>query len=144
MADTNYKYSDITEKIIGCCMKVHSTLGPGFPEIIYHRALRIEFRKQNVRFVDEMEMDIYYENEMIGKRRVDFYVEDKIMLEIKAASKLEDSYLAQGLNYLEAYNKEIGLLINFGSVSLQIKRLLNKKYKEIIPKSHNQMNPGND
>ncbi len=143
MNTKNYKYNDITEKIIGCCMKVHSTLGCGFQEIIYHRALEIEFTKRNIPYKSEMEMEIYYEGFLIGKRNVDFFIENKISLEIKAVSKMDDLYLAQGLNYLEANNKEIGLLINFGSRSLEIKRLLNKKYKETIPKSDNRINPGN-
>ena len=104
-------------------MKVHSTLGNGFQEVIYQRALAIEMDKQGLSFKREMEMDIYYDNEHIGTRRVDFFVEDKIMVELKALVNLEQVHLAQALNYLEAYKIEIGLLINFGSPSLQFKRL---------------------
>ena len=104
-------------------MKVHSTLGNGFQEVIYQRALAIEMDKQGLSFKREMEMDIYYDNEHIGTRRVDFFVEDKIMVELKALVNLEQVHLAQALNYLEAYKIEIGLLINFGSTSLQFKRL---------------------
>ena len=100
-------------------MKVHSTLGNGFQEVIYQRALAIEMDKQGLSFKREMEMDIYYDNEHIGTRRVDFFVEDKIMVELKALVNLEQVHLAQALNYLEAYKIEIGLLINIGSPSLQ-------------------------
>ena len=130
------KNEDLTGKIIGCAMKVHSTLGNGFQEVIYQRCLALEMEKKNLGFSREMEMTIYYEGEDVGTRRVDFFVEGSIMVELKATSKLEDIHLAQGFNYLEAYNMEIGLLINFGSRSLEFKRLHNKKYKNL--KSFNQ------
>lgn len=104
-------------------MKVHSTLGNGFQEVIYQRALAIEMTKQELSFVREMEMPVYYDEQQIGTRRVDFFVEDKIMVELKAIIKLEDVHLAQAINYLEAYNMEVGLLINFGSKSLEFKRV---------------------
>ena len=107
-------------------MKVHSTLGNGFQEVIYQRALAIEMTKQELSFVREMEMPVYYNGQQIGTRRVDFFVEDKIMVELKAIIQLEDVHLAQAINYLEAYNMEIGLLINFGSKSLEFKRVQNK------------------
>ena len=124
------KYEDITHKIIGCAMKVHSTLGSGFQEVIYQRALAIEFAKQALAFEREMEMKIYYEGTDIGTRRVDFFVEEKIMVELKAVSTLDDLHLAQAMNYLEAYNLPIGLLINFGSKSMQQKRVYNTKHPE--------------
>src|ERR1700733_6921079 len=98
-----YKHSDLTAKIIGCAMKVHSTIGNGFQEVIYQRCLAIEMEKQGLKFSRELEMSIYYESINVGVRRVDFLVEDKIMVELKAISKLEDIHLTQGLNYLEAY-----------------------------------------
>ena len=107
-------------------MKVHSTLGNGFQEVIYQRALAIEMTRQELSFVREMEMPVYYNGQQIGTRRVDFFVEDKIMVELKAIIQLEDVHLAQAINYLEAYNMEIGLLINFGSKSLEFKRVQNK------------------
>jgi len=106
-------------------MKVHSTLGNGFQEVIYQRALSIEMEKNALSFVREMEMNILYEGIHIGTRRVDFFVEDKIMVELKAAIRLEDVHLAQAMNYCEAYNLPIGLLINFGSKSLTFKRVYN-------------------
>ncbi|HXA00975.1 MAG TPA: GxxExxY protein [Cytophagaceae bacterium] len=128
---------ELTHKVIGCAMKVHSALGNGFQELIYQRCLAIEFNKQNVKFTRELEMSIYYDNIEVGTRRVDFFVDNSIMLELKALIKLEDVHLAQAINYLEAYNIEIGLLINFGSKSLEFKRLYNKKYKL----NQNQENP---
>ncbi len=130
MDKKKYPYADVTEKIIGCAMKVHNKLGNGFQEVIYQRALAIEFRKNSINFQREFEMDIYYDGEAIGKRRVDFLVEDKIMVELKALTELDNSQPAQTINYLEAYNLEIGLLINFGTKSLQFKRFINSKYRE--------------
>ncbi len=132
MIREEYKHSDITSKIIGCAMKVHSTLGNGFQEVIYQRALAIEMRKAGLDFQREMEMPIFYEDEQIGTRRVDFFVEDKIMVELKAITQLEKVHLAQALNYLEAYKMEIGLLINFGETSLKFHRIIsqNRRLKE--------------
>ncbi len=110
-------------------MRVHGALGNGFQEVIYQRALEIEMGLPGLGFAREMEMPIFYRGEQIGTRRVDFFVEDEVMVELKALINLEDVHLAQGINYLEAYNIKIGLLINFGSKSLQFKRLLNKKYR---------------
>jgi len=123
-------YEDITHKIIDCAMKVHSTLGNGFQELIYQRALAIEMDKQGLKYSREHEMEIYYEGINIGTRRVDFFVESNIMVELKAIIKLEDVHLAQALNYLEAYNLPVGLLINFGSKSLEFKRIYNTKHPE--------------
>lgn len=123
-------YEDLTHRIIGCAMKVHRTLGSGFQEVIYQRAMVIEMPAQNLGFVREMEMTIYYESIEIGTRRVDFFVENKIMLELKAVSKLDDRHLAQAMNYLEAYDLPVGLLINFGGRSLEFKRIYNTKHAE--------------
>jgi len=112
-------------------MKVHGQLGNGFQEVIYQRALEIEMALEGIAFEREKEMPIYYRDIQIGQRRVDFFVEGLIMVELKAIILLEDVHIAQGTNYLEAYNMEIGLLINFGSQSLTLKRLLNKKFKPI-------------
>ncbi|MBV8390173.1 MAG: GxxExxY protein [Mucilaginibacter sp.] len=121
------KYKELTEKIIGCAMKVHAALGNGFQEVIYQRALGIEMSKAGLGYAREMEMPVYYDGEEIGMRRVDFFVEDIVMVELKALIQLEDVHLAQAMNYLEAYKMEIGLLINFGSRSLQFKRVHNNK-----------------
>jgi GxxExxY protein len=123
-----YKFHDVTEKIIGAAMRVHATLGNGFQEVIYQRALEIEFKETGVRFKREFSMPIYYKGCNIGERRVDFFVEEKIMVELKAIIQLENVHLAQAKNYLEAYNVQVGLLLNFGSTSLQFKRLENSKF----------------
>ena len=125
-------YQELTQKITGCAMKVHSILGNGFQEVIYQRAMAIEMRKQGLNFSREMEMYIFYEGEQIGTRRVDFFVEEKIMVELKAIIDLRDSDLNQCRNYLEAYKLPVGLLINFGSNSLQYKRIYNTKHPEAI------------
>ena len=127
---TEYKFSDITEKIIGAAMRVHSALGNGFQEVIYQRALELEMEDSGLHFARELSMPIYYKGRQIGERRVDFFVEEKIMVEIKAIIQLENVHLAQAKNYLEAYNMQVGLLINFGSISLQFKRVENPKFKE--------------
>jgi GxxExxY protein len=130
MIREDYKYSDISEKIIGCAMKVHRQMRNGFQELIYQRCLIIEFRKIALPFLNEVELPIFYDNVEVGKRRVDFLVENKVIFEIKAVSELTDTHLAQALNYLETLNLEIGLLINFGSKSLEVKRIINNKYKQ--------------
>lgn len=136
MINEEYKYSELTANIIGCAMRVHSALGNGFQEVIYQRALAIEMTDYGLSFHRELEMPVYYKNQQIGTRRVDFLVEDIIAVEIKALIQLLDVHLAQAINYLEAYDLEIGLLINFGAKSLQFKRVSNKKFKQ-----KNQGNP---
>ncbi|MBK9718743.1 MAG: GxxExxY protein [Saprospiraceae bacterium] len=134
------KFEALTGSIINCAMEVHNILGSacpteslrrGFQEVIYQRALEEEFRLRNIDFIREFEMDINYKSVLIGTRRVDFFVEGQISVELKAITLLENLHLAQAMNYLEAYNLEIGLLINFGNSKLQFHRLTNKKY---VPK----------
>ena len=117
--------------------EVHKHIGNGFQEVIYQRALAIEMKMQGLEFSREYEMKLQYKGYEIGTRRVDFFVENKIMVEIKALINLEDVHLAQAMNYVEAYNLEIGLLINFGSKSLQHKRVHNNN---LISKSSHQEN----
>lgn len=136
MADL--KFSDITEKIIGAAFRVHNTLGTGFQEVIYQRALELEFKTIPLNYAREFEMPIFYLDQQIGMRRVDFLIESKISVELKAITKLEDVHLAQAINYLEAYNLEIGLLINFGSKRLEFHRFTNKKYNPTILHHPNQ------
>ena len=124
--DTTRGINLLTHKIIGCCMQVHRTLGNGFQEVIYQRALAIEFAVEGIAFVREQEMEIFYRNQQIGTRRVDFFVENKVMVELKAVSELEDVHKAQAINYLETYGLAHGLLINFGGISLDFKRVYNK------------------
>ncbi len=133
---------ELTYKIIGCAIKVHSTLGNGFQEIIYQRALAIEMRKAGLNFVRELEMQIFYEQEEIGTRRIDFLIENLVLVELKALVALEDVHLAQGLNYLVAYKLDKGLLVNFGAKSLEVKRLRHplNKMPNTIP-SNQSNNP---
>jgi GxxExxY protein len=120
------KYRDITEKIIGCSFEVHKFLGNGFQEVIYQRALSWELNQAGLAFAREIEQDIFYKDlpEPIGRRRADFVVDGKVLVELKAVIELQDVHLAQVLNYLKAYRLEVGLLINFGSKSLTFKRLI--------------------
>jgi len=111
-------------------MKVHRTLGCGFMEVIYQRALEIEMGKQKVSFVREHEMSIFYEGINIGSRRADFFVEEKIMVELKAVAFLDDLHLAQAMNYLEIYNLPSVLLINFGNKNLEFKRVYNSRHPD--------------
>lgn len=135
-----YKYSDITEKILRAAMNVHSVLGNGFQEVIYQRALEIEFSTLGINFGREVCIPVFYKEELIGERRVDFLVEGKICVELKALIQLENVHLAQGKNYLEAFNLEVGLLINFGANSLEWKRLYNNKFDPAKTDQNNQQN----
>ena len=120
----------ITYKVIGCAMKVHNTLGPGFQEVIYQRCLEIELERAGLGFQREQEQVVYYEDIEVGTRRADFVVEDQVVVELKALVELEDVHLAQAKNYTVAYDFPLGLLINFGSQRLQYKLLFNPKYSE--------------
>ena len=124
------KYQEVTHKIIGCAMQVHRTLGYGFQEVIYQRALALEMNLQSLSFQREMEMHIVYANEPIGTRRVDFFVEDQIMVELKAVSELNNQHINQAINYCEAYQLPVGLLLNFGSKSLTFKRVYNTQHPD--------------
>lgn len=126
----------MTGRIIGAAMEVHKILGNGFQEVIYQRALAIELESQKISFAREQEMQIEYKGKEIGARRVDFFIENKVMVEIKAVIKLEDVHLAQAINYLEAYGLEIGLLLNFGSKSLEFKRLMRKQANHSFSNNH--------
>lgn len=138
MMNENYKYSELTGRIIKCAMNVHSTLGNGFQEVIYQRALAIELELADIEFQREFEMQIYYKEQHIGTRRVDFLVDGYISVELKATTSLENNHYAQAMNYLEAYNLEIGLLINFGEPSLAFNRFTNKKYKPSLTDKLNE------
>lgn len=121
---------ELTHKIIGCAMSVHSKLGNGFQEVIYQRCLAIELETAKLSFEREKEKPIFYNGIQVGTRRVDFLIEDKILVELKAIIKLEDVQLAQALNYLEAFKIKDGLLINFGGRKLEFKRLFNQDLKD--------------
>jgi len=142
MTQRTLKYSDITEKIIGSAMKVHSKMRNGYVEAVYQKCLAIELKKAGLLFQTEVDHPIYYEGLVVGRRRVDFLVEDKVAVEIKALSEITDAHIAQGLNYLEVQQLEIGLLINFGAKSLQFKRLVNER-RLMHTKIQNPINPTN-
>jgi GxxExxY protein len=116
----------LTHKIIGCAMEVHKALGNGFQEVIYQRALAIELEFQGLSFEREKEMPLTYRGQNIGTRRVDFFVEEIVMVEIKALEQLLPVHKTQAINYCEAYTIADGLLINFGAMSLEFKRVYNK------------------
>lgn len=137
---TKEQQDKITHSIIGCAMEVHSVLGNGFQEVIYQRALSIEMNLREIEHQREFEMPLSYKNVDIGSRRVDFLVMNEISVEIKAIVNLEDVHLAQAMNYLEAYNLQTGLLINFGAKSLQFKRLFNKSWKSANPENQGSDN----
>jgi len=120
------KYKDITSKVIGASFEVHKFLGNGFQEVIYQRALAWEFGQAGLEYAREIEQEIFYKNleYPIGKRRADFVVEQKVLVELKAVKQMEDVHLAQVLNYLKAYRLKVGLLINMGSKSMEFKRLV--------------------
>jgi GxxExxY protein len=131
-------FADITEKIIGCAMTVHRKMKNGYAEAVYQKCMEIELKKMCINFLQEADIGIYYENVLVGRRRVDFLIEEKIAVELKAVSDLTDAHLAQALNYLETNRLEVGLLINFGAKSLQFKRLINQHK---LHDSHNPVNP---
>ncbi|HET6541569.1 MAG TPA: GxxExxY protein [Chryseolinea sp.] len=126
---------ELTHKIIGCAMQVHNTLGNGFQEVIYQRARAIELAQKGLSFEREKEMPIHYHDQQIGTRRVDFFVANSVMVELKAVEKLENVHKAQAINYCEAYNIPDGLLINFGRSSLEFKRVYNKNLTKPMTKS---------
>ncbi len=123
--DEKYADRDLTGKIIGCAQEVHRVLGNGFQEVIYQRALAVEMTARGLEFSREYEMQILYKGVDVGTRRVDFFVSERIMVELKAVIQLEDVHLAQAKNYLEAYGLATGLLLNFGGRSLDVRRVMN-------------------
>lgn len=129
---------ELTYKVIGCSMKVHNTLGNGFQEVIYQRCLAIELERAGIQFEREKSHKIFYDGIDVGTRRADFIVENKVVVELKAVINLEDVHLAQAKNYVVAYDFPLGLLINFGSQSLQYKLIFNPKYNRT--NSNNSVN----
>lgn len=127
MGERKFKHEGLTGRIIGCSMRVHSALGNGFQEVIYQRALEIEMAEEGLSFERERAMRILYKGKDIGSRRVDFLVGEVIPVELKALVELEPVHFAQAVNYLEAFELEVGLLINFGGRSLEVRRVENRK-----------------
>jgi GxxExxY protein len=126
-----YMHTELTHAIIGCAMDVHSTLGCGFQEVIYQRALAVEMERKNIPFVRESDREIFYKGVNVGTRRADFFVADCVLVEIKALTAMENVHLAQAINYLEAYAMNIGLLLNFGAKRLEFRRLIQSNLKGV-------------
>lgn len=124
MVDERYAYSALTERVISCAMRVHTALGNGFPEVIYQRSLALEMTASGLIFQREMDRMVYYWNEVVGTRRIDFLVESAVLIELKATHELTELHHAQLINYLTAFRLEVGLLINFGEKSLRYKRFI--------------------
>ena len=127
LRDASLRYQELTRRVIGCAMKVHSGIGFGFQELIYQRALWYEMRRCGISFEREPEMPVFYEGVQVGTRRVDFFVEEVVLVELKAVSELDLLHVVQVRNYLEVFGLDVGLLLNFGSRSLEIKRLGNRR-----------------
>jgi GxxExxY protein len=142
MADEGgLKFAEITREIIGAAMEVHRHLGNGFQEVIYQRCLAIELKNRGIEFLREQEMPLFYKSHEVGSRRVDFVVRGKILVELKALSSVSDVERAQVLNYLTAYRMEIGLLLNYGTPSLQFERFINSKFSKKSASSYNPVHP---
>ena len=129
----------LTEKIIGCAMRVHRSLGPGYLESVYQNALLIELKKATIEAVKNHRIPVYYEGEQVGDFVADVIVDNSVILELKATQEIHDAHEAQLVNYLQSTGLEIGLILNFGAASLQIKR----KHKSYRPKSSPLGNPEN-
>jgi len=133
-----FEKDELTYRIIGCAMKVHNILGAGFQEVIYQRCLAIELEKAGLSYEREKDQPIYYEGTEVGTRRADFIVENRVVIELKALTQLEDVHIVQTKNYTVAYDYPVGLLINFGSQSLEHKLIFNPKYEFKPEKSRKQ------
>lgn len=127
MINEKYIHSDITAEILNVAFEVHKIIGPGFVELVYLRSMIVECGLRNIEIDSEIELPIYYKNVRVGSRRADLLVKKKVIVELKAVVELNDNHLAQAINYLEAFNLEVGLLLNFGSMSLQYKRVIHPK-----------------
>lgn len=119
-------YKDLTERIIGCAVKVHRTLGPGFLESVYENALAIEMGAEGIEFKRQVEIELTYAGQTVGIHRLDMLVDDKVVVELKAKEHICEADKATTLSYLAATDKAIGLIINFGKPIIDVKRLGNK------------------
>jgi GxxExxY protein len=131
MTSDHLLYGDITEKIIGCAMKVHAYFGMGFPEVVYKRALIMELESIGLKCESEVDRGILYKEKLIGKRRLDLIVEEKVLVELKAIAEPDNRWINQLINYLRVFHIEVGLLLNFGTPSLQYKRLMNTRNQSV-------------
>ncbi|PYK26061.1 MAG: GxxExxY protein [Verrucomicrobia bacterium] len=119
--------SEMTQQIIAAAIRVHRALGPGFLESIYEEALAVEFALSGIQFVRQYPVPLFYRDHQIGEHRLDFLVERKIVVELKAVSRLEDIHFAIGRSYLKAISLEDGLLFNFATIRLTIKRFCRER-----------------
>jgi len=120
-----FLYGDLTNKIIELAIKIHKKLGPGFVEKIYEKALSLELKKADIKFVAQKVIKVEFEGVLLGDQRVDFMVEDKVIIELKTVSELNNTHQAQMISYLKTANKKVGLLLNFARPQLEIKRIMN-------------------
>jgi GxxExxY protein len=127
LMEEDFKFTELTKTIIGCAMKVHTYFGSGFHEVVYQRSLLIEFRKHNLNCGSEIERKVFYKDHLVGKKRLDIIVENSVLLELKATSELDRSCFNRVINYLKVFDLEVGLLLNFGTTSLQFKRFIRSK-----------------
>ena len=118
------EHEALTEPIIGAAIEVHRRLGPGFLESVYEKALIIELKKRDLAVRDQMEVMVAYDGEEVGRHRLDLFVEDTIVVELKAIKDLEDIHFAVTRSYLKAVGRKHGLLLNFAKVTLEAKRVI--------------------
>jgi len=121
------KHEEITHRIIGCAYKVYNQLGFGFLESVYKKAMIIELQKQNFQIEEEKPLKVYYDNKIVGEFYVDLFIEEAIVVELKSVQNLNKEHEVQLVNYLNGMKMEIGLLINFGPSSIEVKR----KYRKL-------------
>ena len=133
------EYEDITDKIIGCCYKVYNVLGYGFLESVYEKALLIELNRSGLDAKAQKEILVHYDGEIVGEFRADILVEDVVIVELKSVKMLAKAHEVQLVNYLAATQKDVGLLVNFGERSVQVKR----KVRDINYYKNNLVNPVN-
>ena len=127
MIKEQYIHSEITAEILSVAFEVHKTIGPGFMESVYKKAMLVECSLRNIETDSEIDFPVFYKNIKVGSRRADIVIKKKVIVELKAVTELNDTHLAQAINYLEAFNLDVGLLLNFGSKSLQYKRIIHPK-----------------
>ena len=125
MEKHKFLYEDLTDKIINLAIKVHKKLGPGFVEKVYEKALAYEFERNNLEFIRQKVIKVKYDDMCLGNQRIDFLIEDKVVVDLKAAVTIIDLYIAQVLSYLKTMDRRVGLLLNFSRPTLQIKRVIN-------------------
>ena len=117
-------HKQLSFDVVGCAQKVHSVLGPGFPESVYHRALCVELAKSKIPFESEKSVEVWYEGNLCGTFRMDIVVDEKVVLELKALNGLVNDHLGQALSYLKATGLNLAIILNFGCRSLEIKRVV--------------------